>query len=43
MFWCALFPIVLATLFKVAFGNLSEGEGFAPIKTAVVVEDVAKS
>lgn len=42
MFWCALFPVVLATLFKVAFGNLSEGEGFAPIKTAVVVEEGAQ-
>lgn len=42
LFWCGLFPILLATLFKIAFGNLSESEDFDPIKTAVVVEEGAE-
>lgn len=42
IFWCGFFPILLATLFKIAFGNLSEGEDFAPIKTAVVIEEGAE-
>lgn len=39
LFWCLCFPIVLGTLFYIAFGNLSEGEDFAPIQTAVVMEN----
>lgn len=39
LFWCLCFPLVLATLFNIAFGNLSEGESFAPIKTAVVLPE----
>lgn len=37
MFWLLCFPIVLGTLFYIAFGNLSEGENFEPIPTAVVM------
>lgn len=36
MFWILLFPIVLGTLFKLAFGNFSEGEQFVTIPVAVV-------
>ncbi len=42
LFWCLCFPMVLGTLFHVAFGNLSAGEEFIPIKTAVVLQDGAK-
>ena len=38
LFWCLCFPIVLGTLFYIAFGNLSEGEDFEPVRTAVVME-----
>lgn len=36
VFWSLMFPIVLATLFKVAFANLSANEIFKPINIAVV-------
>jgi ABC-2 type transport system permease protein len=36
IFWTLMFPIVLATLFKVAFSNLSTGEMFKTIDIAVV-------
>jgi len=36
MFWTLVFPILLATLFNLAFSNLSEGELFSEIKVAVV-------
>lgn len=42
LFWCLCFPMVLGTLFYVAFGNLSAGEEFEPIKTAVVLKDGAE-
>ena len=42
LFWCLCFPMVLGTLFYVAFGNLSAGEEFEPIKTAVVLMDGAE-
>jgi len=35
-FWSLMFPIVLATLFKVAFANLSSSEVFKTINIAVV-------
>lgn len=35
-FWTFMFPIVLASLFALAFSNLSAGEGLGKIKTAVV-------
>ena len=39
LFWSLGFSIILATLFHVAFGDLSKGEGFIPIPTAVVLEE----
>jgi ABC-2 type transport system permease protein len=36
IFWTLMFPIVLASLFKVAFSNLSTGEMFKTIDIAVV-------
>lgn len=39
IFWCLLFPIVLGTLFYIAFGNMNQDELFVPVKTAVVLQD----
>lgn len=36
VFWTLMFPIVLATLFKVAFSNLAAGEMFKTINIAVI-------
>jgi ABC-2 type transport system permease protein len=36
MFWTLLFPILLATLFNMAFANISSSEQFTKIKIAVV-------
>lgn len=37
VFWTMLFPLLLATLFHIAFGNiLKQEEGFSPVATAVV-------
>lgn len=36
IFWSLIFPIVLATLFKIAFANISSHEVFKPIDIAVV-------
>lgn len=36
IFWTLMFPIILATLFKVAFSNLSSSEMFKTIDIAVV-------
>ena len=36
MFWTLLFPIILATLFNMAFANISNSEQFTKIKIAVV-------
>lgn len=36
MFWTLLFPIVLATLFNLAFSNLSNAESFSKIKVGIV-------
>jgi ABC-2 type transport system permease protein len=36
VFWSLMFPIILATLFKVAFANLSSSEAFKAIDIAVV-------
>lgn len=38
-FWILCFPIVLGTLFYVAFGNLSASENMNTIPVAVVLED----
>ena len=39
IFWTLMFPIVLATLFKVAFANLSSAEVFKTIDIAVVLNE----
>ena len=39
MFWTLLFPIILATLFNLAFSNLSSAENFSSINIAVVKDD----
>lgn len=39
LFWCLCFPLVLGTMFHIAFGNMGESEAFVPIKTAVVLEE----
>jgi len=39
LFWTLMFPIVLATLFKVAFANLSSAEVFKTIDIAVVLNE----
>ena len=36
IFWSLIFPLILATLFKVAFGNLSGNEIFKAIDIAVI-------
>lgn len=42
MFWTLLFPILLATLFNMAFSNLSSAENFSKIKIAIVNNDEYK-
>lgn len=42
IFWTFLFPILLATLFNMAFSNLSSAENFSRIKIAVVNNDEYK-
>lgn len=39
LFWNLLFPILLATMFNVAFGGLASDEAFEAIPVAVVLED----
>lgn len=36
MFWSMLFPILLATLFNMAFSNISSAESFSKIKIGIV-------
>jgi len=36
MFWTLIFPIVLATLFNLAFSNLSSADNFSSIKIGIV-------
>ena len=36
VFWSLVFPLILATFFNLAFGNLSQGEAFKSINIAVV-------
>jgi ABC-2 type transport system permease protein len=42
MFWTLLFPILLATLFNMAFSNLSNAENFSEIKVGIVNNDEYK-
>lgn len=40
VFWTLLFPLLLATLFYIAFGNIfKQDEGFSPVPTAVADND----
>ncbi|MDQ2087781.1 ABC transporter permease [Herbivorax sp. ANBcel31] len=39
IFWTLLFPLLLATFFRMAFGNLYAGEKFEPVSIAVVQND----
>lgn len=39
LFWIILFPIILGTLFKLAFSNLSNEESFQTIPVAIVQEE----
>ncbi len=41
LFWTLFFPIILATLFNLAFSNLLNGETFNSINVAVVETDTA--
>lgn len=36
IFWSLLFPLILGTLFYLAFSNMAEAEKFSPIKIAIV-------
>lgn len=38
LFWMVLFPIILGTMFKIAFSNLSADEAFQTIPVAIVDE-----
>lgn len=39
IFWCILFPYLLATLFSIAFGNIMDSmESFEPLPAAIVKE-----
>jgi ABC-2 type transport system permease protein len=39
MFWSFLFPILLATLFNMAFSNISSAEKFSQIKLGIIIND----
>lgn len=39
LFWILLFPILLGTMFKMAFGGISESEQFHAIPVAIVCDD----
>lgn len=43
IFWLILFPVILGTLFKVAFSSMGEAESFDPIPVAVVLEKSGSS
>ncbi len=36
VFWTMIFPLVLATLFNMAFSNIANFEGFSPVKVGIV-------
>ena len=39
MFWTLLFPIIMATLFNLAFSNIGKSERFSNIKVAIVEDE----
>lgn len=42
-FWCILFPLILGTMFYLAFGNLDSSEAFSVIPVAAVLDDSDKA
>jgi ABC-2 type transport system permease protein len=42
MFWTLIFPILLASLFNMAFSNLSSAENFSEIKVGIVQDEEYK-
>lgn len=42
MFWTLIFPILLATLFNLAFSNISSAENFSEIKVGIVKDEEYK-
>lgn len=42
MFWAFLFPVLLATLFNMAFSNLSNAESFSKIKIGIINDEEYK-
>lgn len=42
MFWTFLFPVLLATLFNMAFSNLSSAESFSEIKIGIINDEEYK-
>ncbi|MBQ1680722.1 MAG: hypothetical protein II067_00735 [Agathobacter sp.] len=40
-FWILLFPIILGSFFKIAFGNLGASENISTIPVAIVKSDSA--
>ena len=38
LFWLIVFPLILATLFNLAFSNLMSGEGFEKIKVSITTD-----
>lgn len=43
MGWCLVFPLLLGTMFYMAFSNLSDSDAFDAIPVAVVLDDSAQS
>lgn len=43
IFWILLFPMILGSLFKVAFSNLGASEDFEPIPVAIVIDGKTES
>lgn len=43
LFWVILFPIILGSLFKAAFSNITAGEKFQAIPVAIVNEQGSMS
>ena len=39
LFWTFAFPLILATLFNMAFSNWTESEKFDPIDIAIIKND----
>lgn len=42
IFWTFAFPLILGTLFQMAFANIESSEEFSPITIAIVENDAWK-